>query len=241
MITKYSPLAITEGAIADEIGDDIQLPDPTEIVTLVTKALGTLLDGEADNMLRWVEDLLDTISAVLNGTQSFSVASQNMLGDTFWTVFDGLAELALALFDIIEDFMKCSLTIVESAWKIPLISDLWNDFVDQDLSLINLLALPAATALNLYYKNIHDGLPFEDNKDYTTYVTFTDGQLSLEGAVKALQGWLNPQSMEEPAKDGHAKAMAAVPTRSTVPSESESLSQHPLIQLLQGTPVSLHS
>lgn len=161
-IMKYNPITWLMGEVADIIGEDVRLPDISSLASIFTDILPNLAGDQLDLITQFGKSLMDVLQRLLSREIDFGTALKELLGDVFWSIFDSLTGVAMALFDAAGKFFAALFNVFTQEIKIPLITDLWTALTDQPFTIMNVLTLVPAFALNTYYLAKYNKLPFDE-------------------------------------------------------------------------------
>lgn len=160
-LMKYNPITWLMSEIGEIVGDEVQLPDLTPLVQIVADVLPGLLLEQVDVFSRLGESLVALLQRLVTREIDFGTALKELLGDLFWTVFDGVENMVLAVFDIAGKFFAAAKNILTQPIKLPIVTALWTALTGQELTIMNVLTLVPAFALNAYSLASCGRLPFD--------------------------------------------------------------------------------
>ena len=239
---RYNPVTIVLETIGNEIGDSIKLPDLSSLSDILTHVIGNLLEDELDNLVRLFQDIGDKFQECFDGRVPIMDGVSWLLEDTLWTLIDSIKLLAMAIFDAFADVLEAGSHVLTDPWTIPLITELWTDFTDQDFSILNVVTMVIATGMNLYCLSVDGKMPFDEQADPKTFFSATDDQLDLgkvfdlpsskslvtkdQAAGKKISNGFVPSKMSLKVKNGLEAHMSQLHGRTiTIGSQSHNAAQ----------------
>lgn len=191
LILKFNPLAwIMEGMSEglDEAFSDFKLPDFGPLA----EAVGLTVKGLLEIGLGAFMELFSVIST--SATDAFTNPKQlipiliRAVRNCFKGAFAVTRDLALLVFDGLIRVISAIPAIITQAWKIPGLTDLWEDWIGQEFSLLNFATYGVAVFVDLTTVGLTDqqksdafGKPFGD--DWTQF----DIQPLYRGARRAAE------------------------------------------------------
>ena len=178
-IMRYNPISILLEAAWDALDDTIKVPSMKSLEDIWQRILPKLAKDEFSIIIQLVDDIMIKVKAFLNGDISLSGLFLNLLGDTFWTVFDALKAIILAAIDMVPDLIGAFEELITGVWKFPLITSLWEDFTGEEFTLLKFVTFLVAQGMNLYYLIKQDELPFPEGTNGAAYVNYADHELDM--------------------------------------------------------------
>ena len=178
-IMRYNPISILLEAAWEVLSDMIQVPSMKSLEDIWQRILPKLAKDEFSIIIQLVDDILIKFKAFVNGDISLSELLLDLLGDTFWTIFDALKAIILAAIDMVPDLIGALKELITGVWKFPFVTALWKAFTGEEFTLLNFITLLLAQGMNLYYLIKHDELPFAKNTDGAAFVDYSDQELDM--------------------------------------------------------------
>ncbi|KAK4209163.1 hypothetical protein QBC37DRAFT_486306 [Rhypophila decipiens] len=160
---KFNPMNWLMTQASNILGDVIQLPDLSGLIGVIMNAIGNTLDEEGNNITRLLTDVLNKFTAVFDGKANVFEAIAQLLGDTFWTLFDAIKIVLANALKAIPDIMTELWKVITSPIKLPIISPIWNAFMGPDtpLTILNAMTVIPSWALNMYAGTVYGKMPFD--------------------------------------------------------------------------------
>ncbi|KAM7211510.1 hypothetical protein V8F06_013103 [Rhypophila decipiens] len=206
---KFNPMNWLMTQASDILGDVIQLPDLSGLIGVIMKAIGNTLDEEVSNITRLLTDVLNKFTAVFDGKANVFEAIAQLLGDTFWTLFDAIKIVLANALKAIPDIMTELWKVITSPIKLPIISPIWNAFMGSDtpLTILNAMTVIPSWALNMNAGTVYGKMPFDAE-------VFGDPTKVIP-SEKQVKSWLRPTSphlQSSPGRRSKAGQEASKPT-----------------------------
>ncbi|KAL8823007.1 MAG: hypothetical protein Q9191_006270, partial [Dirinaria sp. TL-2023a] len=208
-ITKFNPLSIVTEAFtesfSEEFGDDFKFPDLGQFAQRAAEALSKVFRKEIEVLLdlftrlwRRIEDIARDPAKVLENLKFAFQDIAHALFDTVENVVKGVWEFVTEMFGLV-------VTFIEGVWKIPLLTDFFEWFTDQEFSILNTVTYVAVRIFGLIVgeDNVAKYLDFEDtgkmlNETAKTTNVFSSSpaqpSLSENSVAPASQGVSNMQT-----------------------------------------------
>ncbi|KAL0945253.1 hypothetical protein HGRIS_000763 [Hohenbuehelia grisea] len=162
-ILKHNPLTWLMNEAADIVGDDIRLPDISPLASIFTDLLPDLFVDQLDLLTQFGKSVVSVIIRLVAGEIDFGGAMTELLGDTFWSVFDSVTGIATTIFDALGKFFAALFNFFTQEINMPFITDTWVAFTRQPFTVMNALTLLPAFSLNTFFTVRYKKLPFDDD------------------------------------------------------------------------------
>lgn len=192
-LMKYNPITWLMGEVADIVGDDIRLPDISPLFSIITDILPQLLGDQFDIVSQFGQSFMDVLQRLITREIDLGTALKELLGDVFWSIFDSVSGVALAIFDAAGKFFAALFNVFTQEIKIPLMTDLWEALTDQPLTVMNVITLVPSFAMNTFFLAQYKKLPFDEEMmgSPSSYLPTKD-QLKFPPIVDIAVGVLPP-------------------------------------------------
>ena len=178
-LMRNNPVMILLEAASEELDEYIQIPSIRSLDNIWARVLPKLAKDVFTNLVRLVDDILIKFKGVLNGDLTLSELCGELLGDAFWTLFDALKAIVVAVIEIVIDVIAAGEELLTGKWKFPLITDLWTEFTGQEFTLLNVATLFIAQGMNLWYLTHYNRLPFDKDTNGAALVAYTNKEMDL--------------------------------------------------------------
>jgi len=165
-LLKFNPLSwILEGAqegITETFGQ-VKIPSVQPIIEAWTEFLANAITDSAELVTGLFGDIYGEIQNVLKDPSSVLDVLLRILSDIFYTAFDGVKGLVLGAFDAFIKSLRGLNDLLTGTWKLPGLTDEWEDFAGQEFSLIGCGTYILSLFLNIGHMLLSDddGLPFD--------------------------------------------------------------------------------
>lgn len=146
-LLKFNPLGWVIEAVTEEIGEDVQIP-------LLNLGIGSeifkLLGQQFDLLLSFLKRSWASFEAAIGEPESVMVHLYNVFRDGFWSIFDSLKNIILAIFSVLMETFSSIAEFCRGKWMIPYITDIWEELTDTGFTPINFVSYVAAQLLELF-------------------------------------------------------------------------------------------
>ena len=138
-LLKYNPITWIAEAITEEIdiSDSVDLPDFGPLIAVFTEILPDLLIKELENLTRLFKDIESKCGKIINNPTKLLEALFDIAGSAFWTLFDGLKEIVLAVYKVLGAALKQFRVLLDYHVKIPFLSKAFEDQTGLPFTLVN--------------------------------------------------------------------------------------------------------
>jgi hypothetical protein len=196
---------------ATSLVDDVfSLPGAEAITKLledITQTIGNLLEHEAENLVRFLNDVIAKIKDLFAGRLNMGEFFSVLLSDAFWTVFDAMEDVIEAFIDILSDLIGAILDMCTGPIKIPAVSAFWETLNDTEFSILNVLSMGTAQIAYLVTMIWKEKLPFDLMPPWHTLLPDADSITlsTTEGErMQAPQRYFNLSATPAPASGSPA-------------------------------------
>ncbi|EHK96089.1 hypothetical protein M7I_8224 [Glarea lozoyensis 74030] len=145
-LLKFNPLSWILEAITEELGDDFKIPSLD--LNLVGQIFAALKE-QFELLWGFLQRSWTEVRAAISEPDTVMEHLQNVLRDGFWTIFNAIKVIILRVFDLFLNSYDAIANFCRGTWKIPFITDLWEELADCDFTLINFVTYVAAQILEL--------------------------------------------------------------------------------------------
>ncbi|KAF5647296.1 putative RNA-directed DNA polymerase from transposon X-element [Fusarium sp. NRRL 52700] len=198
-LLKFNPLRWIMEAITEEIGDDVQIPSLN--INIGPQLLQTL-KKQFDILFGFLKRSWSSFEAAIGQPNDVMEHLYNIFEDGFWTIFDSLKAIILEIYGLVMNSFDAIRSFCQGRWKIPFVTDLWEELTGTDFTLINFVSYIGAQILelpNLTSKPVLEGhglaniLNFEEKEIPTLFPAklakdieaYGDSSLSLRSQLTA--------------------------------------------------------
>jgi hypothetical protein len=162
LIMKINPIAWIIEAITEEI-PGIQVPSLAPAFDAIKEELGDAASDQLEILDKAMTTFYTQLQYVLNDPSKFIDAMKKSLKTVFWTLFDSLRNFVESIYVIATAVIKAIGTVLDGVWKIPGVTDYWEDFTGQKFSILGFMTFGPAIFVNLVSIATTGKLPFDDN------------------------------------------------------------------------------
>ncbi|KAG5753245.1 hypothetical protein H9Q70_004091 [Fusarium xylarioides] len=145
-LLKFNPLSWIMEAIAEEIGDDVQIPSLN--INIGSQLLQTL-KNQFDILFGFLKRSWSSFEAAIGQPSDVMEHLYNIFKDGFWTIFDSLKAIILDIYGLVMNSFDAIRNFCQGKWKIPFMTDLWEELTGTDFTLINFVSYIGAQILEL--------------------------------------------------------------------------------------------
>lgn len=161
-LAKYNPLTMlinaAEEGIAETFADlGIKLPEISP--KAISDAVEAFFEKEGEKLVGLLVGMAETLSQVVQDPSKLPSVLSEIFSAALWIIVDAIKGLIIAIYDVITDIFDVAFKAVDYELSLGIISDLWKDFADQPLSILNVVTYLAAHVLNLITLVVHGKLP----------------------------------------------------------------------------------
>ncbi|ORX98814.1 hypothetical protein BCR34DRAFT_628299 [Clohesyomyces aquaticus] len=145
-LLKLNPLSWIMEAIVEELGNDFK------ILALDLNLAGQIFAALKDQFeLLWgfLQRSWTAVRAAITEPAAVMDYLQGVLRDGFWTIFKAIKAIIIRVFDLFLNSYDAITNFCRGKWKIPYLTDLWEELADCDFTLINFVTYVAAKLLEL--------------------------------------------------------------------------------------------
>jgi hypothetical protein len=103
------------------------------------------------------------IQVMLHDPSKFIDAMKKTLKTVSWTLFDRLRNFVESIYGIATAVIKAIGAVLDGVWKIPGVTDIWEDFTVQEFSILDFITFGPAVFMNLLLIATKGKLPFDDS------------------------------------------------------------------------------
>ncbi|KAI0402760.1 hypothetical protein F4802DRAFT_337581 [Xylaria palmicola] len=160
LLMRINPLQWILEAISEE-APDFQIPPIGNIVEGVMSAMGDAVDKQVDIMNRQLETIITELERIFSNPLTVLESAKRYLQSMVWTLFDSIRNLIESLYDALTNLVKSLSPILDGVWKIPGLTELWEDLTGQEFTLLGVLTYLPAVVCNLACIYASGHLPFE--------------------------------------------------------------------------------
>ncbi|CAM1505029.1 Fc.00g106660.m01.CDS01 [Cosmosporella sp. VM-42] len=146
-LLKFNPLGWIMEAIAEELGEGVQIPSLE--MNIGTQIFRTLKE-QFDILLGFLKRSWAGFEAAIGQPAQVMEHLFNIFKDGFWTIFDSLKAIILSIYSLVMNSFDAIIKFCRGKWKIPFITDLWEEITNTDFTLINFVSYIAAQVLELF-------------------------------------------------------------------------------------------
>lgn len=146
-LLKFNPLGWILEAIAEELGDDVKIPS---LNLNIGREIFAALKEQFDILLGFLKRGWAGFEAAISEPESVMNHLYDIFRDGFWTIFDSLKAIILALYSLVMNSFDAISEFCRGKWKIPYMTDLWEEITNTDFTLINFVSYLAAQFLELF-------------------------------------------------------------------------------------------
>lgn len=169
--------------LGEEAGDSLKMPDISSLETIILQSLPTLAAKELEIIKNLFVDIFNKVTEWLKGTKTFDSLVDDLFGDTFWTIFDSIELLVVSGMEILAKLFDALQTVLLGEWKFPIVSDEWEEFAEQKLSILGSVTMIAAYVMNFSSFAMTGKMPFEDNPHAADQFLIEEKDLDLFGTL----------------------------------------------------------
>ncbi|TKX20951.1 hypothetical protein C1H76_6802 [Elsinoe australis] len=151
IISKFNPVNILLETLVESVSEELSgigIQD-SHAFDKLSKVITDFATKEFDNISRLAEDLKDRFSKVVKNGANFAQELSGLLGDALWTLLDAVKILVVSILDAVAAIVEGLFNTMDATWNLGWISDLFTEWADQPLTIINLVTMFAAQTLNI--------------------------------------------------------------------------------------------
>ncbi|KAK7001514.1 hypothetical protein R3P38DRAFT_3284352 [Favolaschia claudopus] len=141
--------------------DEIIVPGVDALFTAIDSIVSKAFASGVDNISKFITDICAKLNDVCNKTITIGQFVMDLLSDTIWTIIDTLAMLLMDAVDVFDSIVVALIDFLTGAWTIPVLTSLWKFVTNTELTVMNVLTIPAAFALNIAAQIKFGKLPFD--------------------------------------------------------------------------------
>ncbi|KAJ5726254.1 uncharacterized protein N7483_007611 [Penicillium malachiteum] len=160
LLLTINPISWIMEAIEEEI-PDIQVPSLTPLLQEMQQVVGRSMNREGQIIRQLLDTLIEQFEKARNGNQTVLAAFMTSLQGTFWTLYDTLRTMVEGLYDWILVFIRGIGSILTQVWKIPGLTDLWEDITGTEFTLLGFATYLPIVVTNFHRLMVFDQLPVE--------------------------------------------------------------------------------
>lgn len=160
-LRKLNPMSWLMELAAEEMDDTIKIPNVGKSLSAIAEDVASLVEDELKNIWRLFEDFQTKVKAILANPNDALDHVWAFIQDAFWTLFDGVARIIVALWDIVTHALDGFFELVMGEWKLPFITSLYTLKTGQAFTFLNIGSYVAASLMYYYFKAVHGKLPFD--------------------------------------------------------------------------------
>ena len=146
-LLRFNPLGWILEAVTEEVGQDVQIPS---LDLGIGQQIFTLLREQFSLLVGFLQRSWAGFEAAIGEPQSIMDHLREIFKDGFWTIFDSIKKIILSIYAMVMNSFDKIANFCRGKWKIPFISDLWEDTTNIDLTLINFVSYVAAQLFELF-------------------------------------------------------------------------------------------
>lgn len=133
-------------AFAEEVGDDVQIPSLN--INIGSELLQTL-KHQFDILFGFLKRSWAHFGAAIGQPDNVMEHLYVIFKDGFWTIFDSLKAILLDLYALAMNSFGAITDFCHGKWKIPDMTDLWEELTGCDFTVINFVSYIGAQILEL--------------------------------------------------------------------------------------------
>ncbi|KAL8835441.1 MAG: hypothetical protein Q9170_003318 [Blastenia crenularia] len=167
-IKKLIPLSIITEAFTEsfgeEFGDDFEVPNLAHFAQQAAEALSEIFKKELDVLLDLIQRLWSRIENVARDPAKVLENLKGAFQDIAHALFDTVENVVKGVWQFLTEMFGLVVTFIEGVWKIPLVTDFYEWFTDQEFSILNAVTYVAVRIFGLIVgeDNVPKYLDFED-------------------------------------------------------------------------------
>jgi hypothetical protein len=138
LLMKINPISWIIEAIIEET-PGLQMPELAPILSGLPTKIGAGAEKQLDLMEQLMKTFFAEIQGAANDPTKFLDTIRRSLQSVVWTLFDTLRNIVETTYDIITAVISALSPMLEGVWKVPGLTDLWEDLTDQEFSLIGFM------------------------------------------------------------------------------------------------------
>lgn len=217
LLSSINPISWIMEAIEEEIGE-FHVPSLAPLLQEMQQVIGKSMDHESQIISQLLDTLIEQFEMARNGKKGVLEAFMASLQGTFWTLFDTLRTMMEGLYDCMLVLIRGIGPILTEVWKIPGLTDLWEDITGTEFTLLGFATFLPAAVTNFQCLMAYEQLPVKllPTVDFATLPVHrlyrshqTQPNFSILTAVAA------PEQFEYLAPTVHHKSIGEVALQST--------------------------
>ncbi|ORX91992.1 hypothetical protein K493DRAFT_355006 [Basidiobolus meristosporus CBS 931.73] len=167
LLGKMDPLGWIEEAAEEEIGE-IKAPDIKGMVSSLMGVLGDLAEDQLELLSRLMETIINDIAKT--NSKNVDQTILRSLSGVIWMLFDTLENLVDKAYDAMIILVRGLRSVITGTWKIPGLTDIWEDLTGQEFSLISFASYPLVFITNIMalVQGVEVNIKEEEAFDYST-------------------------------------------------------------------------
>ena len=151
-VLKFNPLAWIMDVLGEEaenLGIKIPVSDLGAMFSKFESILVSWTSRTAEKIMEVLLDLTSKIATLLGSPQKALEILRSVLQNLLAFIFDSLKEVVNLVSETLLAFVDGIGGFMNDAWKLPVLSALWEGFADQELSITNFVTFLVAHVMNI--------------------------------------------------------------------------------------------
>jgi hypothetical protein len=158
LLSSINPVSWIMEAIEEEIGE-LHVPSLAPLLQEMQQVIGKSMDHESQIISQLLDTLIEQFEMARNGKKGVLEAFMASLQGTFWTLFDALRTMLEGLYDCMLVLIRGIAPILTEVWKIPGLTDLWEDITGTEFTLLGFATFLPAAVTNFQCLMTYEQLP----------------------------------------------------------------------------------
>ncbi|CAG7561991.1 unnamed protein product [Fusarium equiseti] len=162
LLMKINPLQWIMEAVKEEL-PDFQIPPFAETINKVISSFGNAVDKEVKVLDQLLANFTSESQQLFadRSPESIKRSIRRMLQSMGWALFDTIRNIFESIYDTLTLLFQSMSSILDGVWKLPGITDMWEELTDQEFTLLGLVTYLPAVLLNFVSIGAQGKLPFD--------------------------------------------------------------------------------
>ncbi|KAF3931579.1 hypothetical protein ABW19_dt0209250 [Dactylella cylindrospora] len=163
LVSKINPIEWVMEAASEEV-PDMKLPDFGTMLSEMAAVLTDTVTTESEILTRLIKTFIEQVQNAIKNFDPMEILNcvLNSLKAIIWTVFETMENFALKFWDALIVFVRGISSILSSPWKIPGITDVWEEITGSEFSIFGFMSFVPSAILNLVFLTKDGNLPFQN-------------------------------------------------------------------------------
>ncbi|EPS39332.1 hypothetical protein H072_6939 [Dactylellina haptotyla CBS 200.50] len=155
ILSKLNPMAIiTESwdeTSSETLNDTIKIPNMMTYIQQAALSLENAFHEQKDFFLKLLDDIFGNIKDVISDPSAVLDKLKGTFQDVFYYIFGAVKKLIMVGWQFFGDIIDAVLSYIQEIWKIPIFTQWFEWYAEQDFTILNVLTFYAARVGELLF------------------------------------------------------------------------------------------